>query len=524
MDRIYYNARVYSLVEKDHWAPAMLVRGDRVVALGDRRSLDMIAKNPKHIDLGGSFVYPGFTDAHVHLLWLGLNLQRIDLQGCSLAETLHKVRERAKTVELGTWIEGWGFNYNNWPEGKPHKAWLDEICPYNPVVLRSKDAHLIWVNSAVLKACGIGRDTPDPLNGLIERDEHGNPTGLLMENAIPLVTGQIPKPARELYLKAVNDAVKLLNSYGIVAVHDMGDPGDGLTLSVLQQYRQRFGLDLRITTALPYDKLAEAVALGIRACFGDEYLRIGGIKAFADGSLGAQTAWTLEPYEGSGSRGLPTLASEELNALVRDANAQGLPVLIHAIGDAANRAVLDALETHGRRDLRNRIEHVQLIAEDDLPRLARLGVVASMQPTHCPQDRYMADRLWGERSKTAYAFQSLLKHGATLAFGSDTPVEDANVLVGLYSAVARKRWNEPHTDPWYGEQRISMWDALRAFTCGGAYAAGEEAYRGTLSPGMKADFVVLTKDILGENDPEILKETKIVATYVGGRCVYERPA
>ena len=160
MDRIYYNARVYSLVEKDHWAPAMLVRADRVVALGDRRSLDMIAKNPKHIDLGGSFVYPGFTDAHVHLLWLGLNLQRIDLQGCSLAETLHKVRERAKTVELGTWIEGWGFNYNNWPEGKPHKAWLDEICPYNPVVLRSKDAHLIWVNSAVLKACGIGRDTP----------------------------------------------------------------------------------------------------------------------------------------------------------------------------------------------------------------------------------------------------------------------------------------------------------------------------------------------------------------------------
>lgn len=524
MDKIYYNARVYSLAERESWAPAMLVRADRLVALGDRRSLDTIAKNPEYVDLEGGYVYPGFTDAHVHLLWLGLNLQRINLQGCSLPETLQKVRERAAAVAPGTWIEGWGFNYNNWPEGKPHKAWLDEVAPHNPVVLRSKDAHLIWVNSAALKSCLITKETPNPANGLIERDDRGELTGLLMENAIPLVTEKIPKPSRELYLEAVRDAVKLLNSCGIVAVHDMGDPGDGLTLSVLQQYRERFGLDLRITTALPYDKLQEAAALGFRGGFGDEYLRIGGIKAFADGSLGAQTAWTLDPYEGTGSRGLPTLSQGELNKLVQDANSAGLPVLIHAIGDAANRAVLDALEAYGHRELRNRIEHVQLIAPEDLPRLAQLGVVASMQPTHCPQDRYMADRLWGERSKNAYAFKSLLQHNTMLAFGSDTPVEEANVLIGLYSAVARKRWDEPHSEPWYGEQRISMWDALRAFTYGGAYAAREETYRGTLSPGMRADFVVLTHDLLAEEDPEVLKETQVIATFVGGRCVYKRPA
>ena len=204
----------------------------------------------------------------------------------------------------------------------------------------------------------------------------------------------------------------------------------------------------------------------------------------------------LDPYEGEGGYGLPTLSLEELSALVREANRWGLPVAVHAIGDAGNRAVLDALAAHGDKGLRNRIEHVQLLNSADIPRLAELNIVASMQPIQCPQDRYMADRYWGGRSRWAYPFQSLLRQGTHLAFGSDAPVEEADVLKGMYSAVARKRWDEPETEPWYGEEAVSMWDALRAFTYGGAYAAGEEDYRGVLAPGMLADFTVLTQDIL----------------------------
>lgn len=518
MDKIFYNAGVYSLTEPGHWAPAFLVRGDKVVALGTRESLSDLAYRPKYIDLAGRFVYPGFADAHVHFLGLGLTLQSLNLQHCSLAEVLAKVRDRAQQVSPGGWIVGRGFNYNNWPEGKPHKSWLDEAAPSVPTALTAKDGHLMWVNSAALQACGITKDTPNPKYGLIERDESGEPTGLLMENAISLVTEKIPPPSSELRGKALQDAIKLFHSLGIVAVHDMGDEQ---ALAAFQAYRESRDLTLRIWLAIPASSLPHAAALGIRSGFGDPFLKIGAVKAFADGALGARTAWMLEPYENGGGHGLPTLTPDELAALVKKANGSGLPVAVHAIGDGANRAVLDALAAYGDRSLRNRIEHVQLLSEADIPRLAALNVVASMQPLQCAQDRYMADEHWGRRSRWAYPFQSLLQHRTVLAFGSDVPVEEADVLKGLYSAVARKRWDEPETEPWYGEEAVSMWDALRAYTYGGAYAAGEEHYRGTLAPGMLADFTVLTQDILAQGDPEILKETQVAATFVGGQCVYE---
>lgn len=506
------------MVEPEQWAPAFLVRHDKVVALGSKEELDMIAHRPKYVDLAGNVVYPGFSDSHVHLLGLGLILQNLRLEGVTLGATLKMVQDRAEKAHKGAWIEGWGFNYNDWPEGRPNKAWLDQVAPYNPVILRAKDGHLIWVNSAALDVCRINQNTPDPPNGLIERDEDGELTGLLMENAIPLVTDNIPDPSEQDCFKGLEAALRLMHSYGIVAVHDMEDD---TALKALQQYRERQGLSLRVWMCLPRESLKAAASLGIRSGFGDAYLRIGGVKAFADGALGAGTAWTLEPYEGTSNFGLPTLPLNEINKLVQDANSNGLPVVVHAIGDAANRAVLDAIARFGNRSLRNRLEHVQLLAEADIPRLAHLEVAASMQPTQCPQDRYMADKLWGDRCQRAYAFKSLLRQGTVLAFGSDAPVEDPNVLVGLYSAVARKRWNEPNTEAWYPNEAISMWDALRAFTYGGAYAAGEESYRGTLAPGMLADFTVLTRDILSSDNPEVLKETEVAATFVGGKCVYK---
>jgi len=518
VDKIFYNTRLYTLTHPDQWAPAFLVRDGKIAALGSRAELAALAHRPQYIDLGGNYTYPGFTDAHVHLIGLGMTLQSLPLQGRSLAEVLTLVKERAAEVPPGSWVMGRGFNYNSWPEGRPHRRWLDQAAPATPVVLTAKDGHLIWVNSAALQACGISRDTPDPKHGLIERDDSGEPTGLLLENAISLVFEQLPPPPPELRQKAISDAVALLHSFGIVAAHDMGD---GQALTALQEYRASHGLSLRIWLAIPASQLGSAAALGIRGGFGDQFLRIGAVKAFADGALGARTAWMLEPYTEDGGVGMPTLAQEELEELVRAANGCGLPVAVHAIGDAANRAALDAIAACGDTKLRNRIEHVQLLNPTDVPRLAALNVTASMQPTQCPQDRYMADRYWGGRCRWAYPFRSLLKHGTHLAFGSDTPVEEADVLKGLYSAAARKRWDEPHTEPWYGEEAVSMWDALRAFTYGGAYAAAEEHYRGTLSPGMLADFVVLTGDILAVDDPETLKEVHVAATYVGGECVYE---
>ena len=518
MDLIFHNTRAYSLVEPGQWAPAFLVRGGCIVALGTKEDLAAAAHRPKYIDLGGHFVYPGFTDAHVHFVGLGLTLQNLQLQDCTLAEVLGKVEARAHQASVHDWIVGRGFNFNNWPEGKPRKEWLDRVAPGVPVALTAKDGHLMWVNSAALQASGITADTSNPQHGVIDRDESGEPTGLLMESAIALVTANMPAPSTQLRRKAIQAAIRLMHSYGIVAVHDMGDESG---LQSFHEYRAAHGLPLRIWLAISRQFLKHAKSLGIRAGFGDQFLRIGGVKAFADGALGARTAWMLAPYEGEEGCGLPTLSSEELRDLVQEANGSGLPVAIHAIGDQANRAVLDALAAHGDRTLRNRIEHVQLLAEEDVPRLAELNVIASMQPTQCPQDRYMADRHWGRRSRLAYPFRSLLRQGTVLAFGSDTPVEDASVLVGLYSAVARKRWEEPHTEAWYGQEAVTMWDAMRAFTYGGAYAAGEESYRGTLALGMAADFTVLTQDILAADDPEVLKETQVAATYVAGECVYE---
>ncbi|KLU40049.1 MAG: hypothetical protein AA931_07045 [Peptococcaceae bacterium 1109] len=510
---------MYTLAEPGAWASAFLVRDGRIAALGTRDSLEAVAYRPRYIDLGGNFTYPGFTDAHVHLIGLGLQLQSLQLQGLSLAEVLGKVKASAEQAPAGSWIIGRGFNFNNWPEGRPHKAWLDEVAPLAPVALTAKDGHLMWVNSAALQACGITSETPNPKHGLIERDSSGETTGLLMENAISLVAGKIPPPSPKLREKAIKDAVDLFHSYGIVAVHDMGDEH---ALSALQQYREGRDLTLKVWLAIPAASLSHAKGMGIRGGFGDRFLRVGAVKDFADGALGARTAWMLDPYEGEGGYGLPTLSLEELSALVREANRWGLPVAVHAIGDAGNRAVLDALAAHGDKGLRNRIEHVQLLNSADIPRLAELNIVASMQPIQCPQDRYMADRYWGGRSRWAYPFQSLLRQGTHLAFGSDAPVEEADVLKGMYSAVARKRWDEPETEPWYGEEAVSMWDALRAFTYGGAYAAGEEDYRGVLAPGMLADFTVLTQDILAAGSPEILKETRVAATFVEGECVYER--
>jgi len=495
----------------------MAVRDGVILAVGKHKEVLGHLGNLKEVDLGGRTVLPSFTDAHLHFLHVGLGLQMLQLAGNSLQVTLEKVRQVAHKSPPGSWIQGRGFNFNDWAEGWPRKQWLDEIAPLSPVVLTAKDGHMIWVNSKALQVAGITENTPNPAGGVIERDESGQLTGILKEDAIMLVTDKVPLPTETQCAEALKKAIELAYSYGITAVHSMEDE---ISWRAWQKLRSEQPLLFRCLMSIPVHNLDKVINIGLQTGFGDEILRIGGVKLFVDGSLGSRTALMNEPYEGTVDElGVAILTANNLFSVVQKANGQGLPVVVHAIGDGANRLVLDAIEKVGDKRLRNRIEHAQLIHPSDLQRFRDCNVIASMQPTQCPQDRYMTEKHWGIRAAHCYPFRDLADLGVTLAFGSDCPVESMDVLLGLYSAVVRKRWDEPHSEPWHKRQAITMGEAIRAYTYGGAYAAGEEHYRGCLAPGMKADFVVLSHDILGE-DPEILKETNIDATYFEGNMVY----
>ena len=520
MEQVFKNGRFYSLGRLGvRCYEAIVVRDGVIQYLG---SLDSI--NPglgaETIDLGGRMVVPSFTDSHIHFLTFGLSLGSVRLDGLSRAAALEAVAEAHEQCRAGEWVTGRGFNFNLWGDDWPTKGWLDEWAPMSPVVLTAKDGHMIWVNSAALKACGITNETATPLGGEITRDIHGEPTGLLKETAMELVLRHIPEPPLDRCVEAVRLAVAECTAHGITAVHNMEG---SLAWRALQEAESRNGpMDFRVWLTAGAENLDNALALGLKTGFGSERMRFGGIKVFADGALGSRTAAMLKPYEGTENHGLTVTDANEMHRIVAQANGGGIPVAVHAIGDAANRWVLDAIESCGDRSLRNRIEHAQLLSPQDINRFESLGVTASVQPTHCPQDRYMADVHWGKRSRFAYAFRSLLDSGASVAFGSDCPVETCSVLTALYSAVFRRRIDEPDTDSWYPVERITVAEALRAYSVGGAYAAGEELWRGNLLPGMPADFTVLSENILER--PELIPDTHVDSVYFSGRQVFQRSA
>jgi len=380
-------------------------------------------------------------------------------------------------------------------------------------------------NTRAMEGAGITAETPDPSGGRIVRDDAGRPTGLFLEEAMRLIQDAVPRPDAAALARILPPALEHLARLGLTAVHDMGD------LVSFEAY-QRLRADgappsLRIVFYLPLEGLEHALALRLRSGLGDDFLRIGGLKVFADGALGPRTAAMLEPYIGEPeNRGILTMAPEELWEVVRRAARGGLALAIHAIGDRANRLVLDtlaALPPENRARLRHRIEHVQLLHPDDVGRLAALGVVASMQPIHAVQDAPMADRYWGPaRCATAYAWRSLLDAGTVLAFGSDCPVEDPNPFLGIHAAVTRSRpdgYGGP--EGWVPAQRITVEEAVRAYTWGAAHAAGREGRLGTLAPGKWADLVVLDQDIFS-TDPSLIPQTQVLGTMVGGRWAYRR--
>ncbi|HEY3228023.1 MAG TPA: amidohydrolase [Roseiflexaceae bacterium] len=546
---IIYNGPIYTLDPAWPRVQAIGIRDGRVISVGSEGKVQAaVGGRAEPINLRGRAVIPALTDAHVHLVWHGLARREIRLEGMDdLDVALQRVAAGAAGLPEGAWALGGGWDHSLWGGRWPTAAALDALIPDRPVLLSRKDGHSAWVNSRALQIAGIADDTPDPPGGSVQREKK-RATGILFENAVDLVRRHIPDRTAEERLAALRDAMNEAHSYGLAGVHIPPGlrPGDAaMALADLQELRARGQLKLRCLVHLGLDGLDDALRLGIRSGLGDRWLRIGGVKMFADGSLGSETAEMLSHYEGRRHLGAATMTTEELNDAVRRAIAGGLAVTIHAIGDAANRRVLDAIEAaqsplsvvssqlsqttsteqqttdDGGRTIPNRIEHCQILHPHDIPRFAALGVVASVQPVHATADMEIAERLWGDRCATAYAWRSLGDAGATLAFGSDAPVESFNPWLGVHAAVTRQRPGNIPADGWRPVQRLSVWDALQGFTAGAATAAGTAHEQGRLAPGMLADLAILSADPF-KIDPSDLHTIQAEATMIEGEVIWER--
>jgi len=523
--RLLYNARINTLDSARSIASAIAIEHGRVLAVGETDDMLMEFDHAKKQDMTGNTILPGLTDAHIHLQNYALSLQKVDCETDFLDECLRRVEERVRTTQPGEWILGHGWNQNTWGAW-PSAADLDKFASDKPVYLTAKSLHAGWANSAALKIAGITSSSPDPVNGQLQRGEHGDLTGILLESAMELVSRAIPEPSIETIAEAIHAAQPILWRMGLTGTHDFDRRA---CFMALQQLRAHGALKLRVTKSIPLEDLDHAVELGLRTGFGDDWLRIGSVKAFMDGALGPRTASMLQPYlDEPENRGILNMDAEELFEAGRQAVEVGLSMAVHAIGDRANHEVLDAFEQLRRfeRDrnlppLRHRIEHVQVLHPDDAARLAELDLVASMQPIHATSDMRMADQYWGERAALSYAWRTQLEHGAKLAFGSDAPVESPNPFLGLHAAVTRQRADgSPGEDGWYPEQRLSLQQALAGYTLGPAHTAGMESRLGKLVPGYLADLIVLTQDpnVLS---PSGLLELEASATMIAGEWVWQ---
>lgn len=529
MDLIIYNGVIRTLDIANPMAEAVAVRDGKVIAVGslnDIRGLEG-AKKAETLDLQGGLLLPGLNDAHTHFLWWAESQNLVNLVGVkTLPEALEKVRERASRTPEGVAVRGHGWDKNFWG-GLPTRQDLDKVAPSNPVVMDSKDGHVLWVNSRTLEIAGIDKDTPEIAGGEIVRDDNGEPTGIFKENATKLIRAveariDLNEQAGENLILAGQAQAHKLGLTGVHAIEDAAGFG------VFQDVHLQGKLKLRTCLILRNEALPHVQATHLRGGFGDEMLWLGQIKFFLDGTLGSQTAAMLEPFchcNGENCTGLLTMQPEDFTEKARATIQSGFGLAVHVIGDKAAQVGLNAIEAVRDADktkrLRHRLEHVQLTSSADLKRFAELGVIASVQPTHATTDRDNADYYWGEeRAGRAYAYKSLLKSGAHLAMGSDAPIESIDPRKGIYAAVSRKREGEAR-EAWYPAERLSVEEAVRGFSFGAAYAAGDEQRRGTIAPGKLADFTALAQDIFICPEDEI-PNTPIKATIVGGEIVYQQ--
>ncbi len=463
--------------------------------------------SPEVVDLGGRTVLPGFTDSHVHFPTWALAQAQVSLEGCgSLAEALDRIRGAERRE--GRWVRGYGWRSDDWSERRdPTKEDLDAVTGDTPAAFIAKDYHSLWLNSAALALAGGDLDVD---GGVVERNASGEPTGVLREESCWRFKERYILTADDEYLEAMRAGIRIANARGVTAVHDK----DGWlgAVGLWQQLEERGQLSLRVWQSIPADQVDAPAALGLRSGLGSPYLRVGYLKAFMDGTLGSQTAWMLD------DSGVRITSGEELAEIIRRGAAAGWPVAVHAIGDKANREALNAFEETRELwqplGLRHRIEHAQLLAPEDVARFASIGVTASVQFSHAPSDRALADRYWAGKTDGAYAWRSLLDAGATVINGSDAPVEELDPLAGVRAGVRRTIDDRP---AWHGEQCVTIDEAFHATCVAPAWMARDERRRGTLIPGKLADLVVLDRDPWDDLDAQV------VATMVGGRWVHNPP-
>ena len=497
-------------------AEALLSRDGRVAAVGRAADLAHEATDAERVDLRGGLMVPGLGDTHVHFVWWVTQQRNVDVSDVgSLDEALDRIAAHARTLPADRWILGGRFDkqrLGGWPTARD----LDRATAGHPAALRSRDGHARWLNSRGLELAGVRRGTAAPPGGAIEVDVSGEPTGIVKENANALVDRVIPQPdATERYEAAVAGQREAWKR-GITAICDLDAFAGTVPLDAFERMRDRGELGLRVHMGIPFAQLDAAIALGLRSGFGDEWLRIGPVKIFTDGALGSQTAALEEPYEGGEDRGILTIEPVRLNEAVARAAGAGLSVAIHAIGDRAVRVALDAIApTRATASaLRQRVEHIQLVREEDLGRFGRLGVIASMQPIHATSDRDLADRHWGpRRTPRAYPWRTLLAGGAVLAFGSDAPVEPIDPLLGIHAAVTRMR--PADAAPWHPEQRLTLHEAIAGYTSGFARANARESDLGSLEPGKRCDAAVFEAD-LASVAPSEWTTLRVTATVTDG--------
>ena len=516
MSFILTNGNIYTGNSAQPRATALAIAHNRILAIGrDDEIRDIQLPHAEHIDLKGAFVLPGLIDAHLHLEMTGFALQRVALQDQpALDAATAKVRARAQQTPAGQWIRGWGWNQLDWGGTLPTAAHLDAATTAHPVFLSARSGHSGWANSLALRMAGITRDTPNPYGGEIVRDADGEPTGLLLEAAMELVGRVIPEPSFEDEETATLMAMAQMNKKGLTGVHCMDGDGGIQTFGTYQRLRADRRSTLRVVKMLPVQALDAVLGAGLRSGFGDAWLRIGGVKIFADGALGPKSAAMVRPYENEPDNfGIVTFEKEDLVEAAIKCLSHGLSVTTHAIGDRANRDVLDAYavaKEEGKKQkaevqsLRNRIEHVQVLQAEDVNRLAALGVIASVQPIHATSDMKMVDNYWGQRGRYAYAFGDLLRSGAHMALGSDAPVETFDPLVGIHAAVTRQQADGTPAEGWYPDQRLSVEQAIHGYTMGAAYAGYSEHELGSLEVGKLADLTLLSHDITQIPPSEIL--------------------
>ena len=518
---IFIAERVHALNPRGEDGNCLIVDNGRIAAVTTLETARALARDAEIVDLGAVTITPGLIDSHIHMTEWAVARTQIDLADA------HSIEQAADAVAAaprsGGWIIGRGWNPHYWGGAYPERTVLDAAAPDAAVVLQSHDMHALWLNSRALERIGVTADVADPPGGRIVRDHNGAATGVLLENAAQLVTAHLPRYDTENILPLIADAQRELHSYGVTGVHSfpgvyMHEPNP---LAVFTLMKQRNELRLRVLQHISLAALDHAIAVGLRSGLGDDWVRVGGVKMFLDGALGSRTAWMREPYEGSDDTGVQVLPEADFRAAAQRAAEHGIASVVHAIGDAAVTLAFTVLsdESLRVRALPHRVEHVQCLPPDCAPLLAK-RVVCSVQPSHLMTDWRAADRHWGARGAYTYAFRFMLDNGATLAFGSDAPVERADARHGLFAAVARTDLASQPENGWHPQQRITRREALAAYTTGPAFTAGIPAARAGLAPGALADFVAWQQDPLTA-EPEQLLQLRPVVTVVDGQIVYE---